>query len=1241
MLYHETMYFPWESSSSKSSGKRKRDSEQSNDKPLEPVTVSGTPSSSVVSDEPSQQLSASGPDAVATAAPASKAKPTGKPATKKQASRSIYSPITCSIPWPPAIRQLDRTHRALNLVFTFCCTRKHLATTFDAIRSTVESRLSSAGGPRYSLEVREVAAVVAVRPEGVRFGYVDENTLRMDVRGTERDETFLTGAGKGTPWGQSIPSDESVGGLTGLEGLGSGAEGEGSGGGSTSGSKEVLYFEFVDGDLKREVASSKPGGELVKSTRRLRDENLKMPAYSQKQMMQLIERRNQKFVNALNLFVNRCVERGEDPEKRLWEEAEKHIPVPSAPEEDVRPPLSDTLPPSIPTERKSIPEIVEELKALPWYTGQIVPDGHRVFEPQEAIFGDLDFLMSQDLVNALYNAKGITQLYAHQAEAINALHSGQHVVVATSTSSGKSLIYQLPVLHALQSDRDTRAMYIFPTKALAQDQRRSIREMLAFMPGLEDLLVETFDGDTPFRERNRIRDEARIIFTNPDMLHLTILPNEERWRTFLRNLRYVVVDELHYYNGLIGSHVAFVMRRLRRVCAALGNRHVRFVSCSATVANPLEHFEKIFGIASDRVRLVDYDGSPSGRKEFLCWNTPYKDPGDPHSGRGSAELECARLFCQLILRGVRVIAFCRVREQCERLTGAVKTELAALGRGEVSARVMGYRGGYTAEDRRRIEADMFEGRLVGVVATTALELGVDIGSLDCVLTWGFPYTIANLRQQSGRAGRRNRDSLSILVGDSFAVDQYYMQNPDELFTKPNCELLVDLENMLVREGHVQCAAYEVPIDPVADACYFGDDLPSICAERLVLDEHTGFYHCHDRFRPSPSRFVQIRDTEDDHFAIIDVTHGRNVVLEELEASRATFTLYDGAIFLHQGNSYLVKDFNPEKGMAKVEKVNVDWTTTQRDFTDIDPVETEAIRRLSGSPRSHIRPALAYHGSIRITQVVYGFFKVDRRGRVLDAVAVDNPPVVRHSKGMWLDVPPTALEILRSRNLSAAAAIHAAEHAVLSLLPTYVVSRPGDVRTECKNARKEIAAQQRVRTHRPETKRKRPARLTFYDAKGGPAGSGISTKAFEFIDLLLNQALARVEGCGCDAGCPECVADIEACIEPGGGVLSKAGCTVVLRSLLGLEVDVESLPMGPEPGTVEFLGSSLTKAEREAALLELDKSGGETRSFLAETVVEAMPVRPRDRKTLRIVGDVGDWAAPPRGGAGIQDVDPTS
>ncbi|CAF9929641.1 MAG: hypothetical protein HETSPECPRED_007427 [Heterodermia speciosa] len=1082
-----------------------------------------------------------------------------KPPLLPQSSSTI---VDTAIPWPQQLVRLAQTHRALNLVYTFCCTRKHLATTFDTIKQAVEGHI------KRELSIEDVAQIKALVPRAINFAYVDEESLQVAVLGEEdgikggkakdfRSLDLSRGEGMSTRKNTSLEC------------------------------KELLLFEFIDGDLKRQITNSKTG-EPTKPFRKLRDEDLKMPVYSQKQMLKLIEKRNTKFTSAVNEFLNQYSADHKDPMEVLYENAKGYVPMPSNSRGNTPAPVGGIPPPVIPSERESVSKIIAEIKAMDWYTGQIVPDGHRVFDPQEPIFGNLSFQLSQELVNALYNTKGISQVYSHQAEAINNLHDGYNVIVSTSTSSGKSLIYQIPMLHELERDSNSRGMYIFPTKALAQDQRRSMKELLKYMPGLEDMVVDTFDGDTPMAERNLIREEGRIIFTNPDMLHITILPQEDKWRTFLQNLKFVVVDELHVYNGLFGSHVAFIMRRLRRICAAVGNRHVKFVSCSATVANPEEHMKTIFGI--DRIKLTDFDGSPSGRKEFLCWNTPFKDPRDPSSGRGDTMAESARLFCQLILRGVRVIAFCRVRKQCEVLITAVRTEAASLERPDVAARVMGYRGGYAPQDRRTIEKEMFEGKLMGIIATNALELGVDIGSLDAVITVGFPYTIANLRQQSGRAGRRNKDSLSILVGDCFATDQYYMDNPDEIFTKPNCELQVDLQNMLVLEGHIQCAAFEMPIRPDEDQAYFGKQLPEIAEERMVKDP-LGFYHCNERFRPHPSRCVAIRDTEDGHFAVVDITNGRNVVLEEVEPSRAFFTIYEGGIFLHQGHTYLVKEFSPERKIAKVSLVKVDWTTQQRDYTDIDPIETEAIRKIPGSL------SRAFFGAIKIRAVVFGFFKVDKKRRILDAVQVDNPPIEILSKGMWLDVPKSALEILNSRHLNVAGAIHAAEHAMLSLMPQYVISMPGDVRTECKNALKEFA--------KKETSRKRPARLTFYDAKGGAGGSGISTKAFEFVDLLLARACERVGLCHCQEGCLECVHG-ESCKEQNM-VMSKAGSEVILKTLLGREseIDVDSLPVGEEEATPAGIETVVAAHEVRPArgarveIIEIKRESGGARRVVVD------------------------------------------
>ncbi|KAJ9638678.1 ATP-dependent 3'-5' DNA helicase [Knufia peltigerae] len=1040
-------------------------------------------------------------------------KANSKPTLVRKGSSSNL--VESDIPWPEHFKYLNLLHKALNVVYTFCCTRKHFATTWDNIKSAVEGHI------KRPLKEEDVAQVKAIIPRAINFVYVDEEHLMVTIMG---EEDGIKG-GRADHF-RSLAEDEN-------------------GRDEQSGTpKELLLFEFVDGDLKRQVIDPKTG-EPTKATQKLRNEDLKMPVFSQKSMLKLIEKRNLKFTSAVNAFLNQCAEERTDATEKIMELKQQYIPVPSSSRATTPAPDTNGLPKTIPKDRKSISEIVQEITELEWYTQQIVPDGHRVFDPQPAIYGDLNFRLSQNLVNALYNNKGITQLYSHQAEAINNLHDGHHVIVSTSTSSGKSLIYQIPMLHELEKDPESRGMYIFPTKALAQDQRRSMKELLGYIPGLEHTIVETFDGDTPMNARNSIRDEGRIIFTNPDMLHITILPQESGWRTFLQNLKYVVVDELHVYNGLFGAHVAFIMRRLRRICAAVGNRKVKFISCSATVANPEEHMKTIFGV--DKVKLTDFDGSPSGRKEFVCWNTPYKDPGDPSSGRGDTFAETARLVCQLILRGVRTIAFCRIRKQCEVLLAAVKAEFTNLERPECAALVMGYRGGYSAQDRRRIESEMFGGKLMGIIATTALELGVDIGSLDAVVTMGFPYTIANLRQQSGRAGRRNRDSLSVLVGDCFPVDQYYMQNPDEIFTKPNCELQVDLQNELVVEGHMQCAAYEMPIKPDEDVKFLGKMLPEICTARLSYDP-MGFYHCNERFRPLPSKCVAIRDTEDDHFAVIDISHGRNIVLEEVEASRAFFTLYDGGIFLHQGRTYMVKEFSPERKIARVQLVKVDWTTQQRDFTDVDPIETEQVRRVSEKSLTK-----AFFGKIKVKAVVFGFFKIDQKRRILDAVAVDNPPVIIYSRGLWLDVPKYALQILKDKRLNLAAGIHAAEHALMSLMPQFVVSMPGDVRTECKNALKEFA--------KKETQRKRPARLTFYDAKGGAAGSGIAAKAFEFIDMLLERAVQRVAACHCLEGCTECICD-ERCKEKNM-IMSKAGAEVILKSLIGAEIDIDALPEGEE------------------------------------------------------------------------------
>ncbi|KAF3096820.1 hypothetical protein TWF706_007525 [Orbilia oligospora] len=1017
---------------------------------------------------------------------------------KDKGSSNPASPDPLS--WPPHFQKLSATHKALNLVYTFCCTRKHLATTFENLKSAVEDHI------KRPLSVDDIAQIKFLVPDAVNFEYVDEEALQLQVfegnkavNNKERD-VYLPPEEKG---------------------------------------KKVLLFEYTDGDFRQNAkAKSNQQGRQRKGGDRTR-----LPEPPQTEVLRVIAKRTSRFELAVDKFIKDCSEKSLDSVEQIKLRQRVHVPSNSH-EENRSPPqsLSNTLTDTF-KDRPSVPEIIEEITTRSeFYRNQIVPNGHLIFPAQDPRFGNLEFPLSQILVDALYNIKNITRLYSHQATALNDIFHGENVVVSTSTSSGKSIIYQIPFLHRLQDDPDCRALLVFPTKALAQDQKTSLAKMLEFMKDeVGDVLVDTYDGDTPKDQRRRIREEARVVFTNPDMLHLNILPNEEQWRSFLRNLKFVVIDELHVYNGLFGSHVSLVMRRLRRICSAVGNNSVIFIACSATVENPEKHMKDLLGISS--VKLTSIDGSPTGEKTFLCWNCPYKDPTDLQAGRVDPVQEAANLFVELIVRGVRTIAFCRVRRVCELTVSAIKQVLIDRGLPQLSGRVMSYRGGYSAQDRRKIESEMFNGHLLGVVATTALELGIDVGTLDAVLMVGFPYSISNLRQQSGRAGRRKQDSLSVLIGDRFALDQHYMSNPDLIKTAPNPSLHIDLENILILEGHVQCAAFEMPINPEQDAKYFGTSLKALADERLVKDNR-GFYHCHDRFRPYPSQHVSIRDTEDDHFAVVDVTQNRNVVLETVEPSRAPFTIYEGAIFLHQGLKYLVREFNVDRKIAKVELVKVDWITQQRDFTDVDPVETEATRQIPGSN------CKAYFGDVKITSVVFGYFKVDRKGRKFDAVDVETPPLEILAKGMWLDVPQLAFEILRAKNYNIAASIHAAEHSILALLPNFVISSAGDVRTECKAPQKEFAKR--------ETTRKRPGRLTFYDAKGcGSTGSGITGKAFEFVEKLLKMAVGRIEACQCTGGCPGCVAS-ENCKE-ANAVISKIGAMIVMKTLLGDEIELDALP----------------------------------------------------------------------------------
>ena len=1012
-------------------------------------------------------------------------------------------------------KELRKIFFRLNTFYTFLMSRKHVITTFDTLKKPIEKDIKRKLGPL------DLAKIAFLLPRDVVFKYMDINQFHTESKVFSMKSGFEQ---KSNDIFELKPEDNENG---------------------ESEETQVLMFEFIDGDMSRKLS------------RREFKTQVKMPDFSPEAMRKMISQRRKIFERSLQKFISEQIHKGQNPWKVLSNEAEALIPEPKPFVDPIEAMMKSkegresrvVLDAENGMSRLSMPTLIKKLQMSELYNNQIV--SHMTVNERSAQYGELNFELSPGALEAFEHKT----FYSHQADAINAIHEGKNVIITTSTSSGKSFIYQLSAIHILLQDPNATFMYIFPTKALAQDQRRAFQVLLSRIPQLSQVVVDNYDGDTEQEKRSFIRKNARVIFTNPDMVHASILPNHPNWRHFLMHMKLVVVDELHMYKGLFGSHVALVMRRLLRLCRGFyDNNEVRFISCSATLKRPVEHMRSIFGI--EDVTLINEDGSPRGDKHLIVWNPPVLPL---HIRRRENFIhESAKILVQLILENVRTIAFCYVRRVCELLMKEVRTIFQEMNRLDLLNEVMSYRGGYSPSDRRKIEQEMFHGNLRAVISTNALELGIDIGGLDAVLMCGFPLSLANFHQQSGRAGRRNRDSLTLVVASDSPVDQHYAAHSEVLLEGSNDdtfqELILDFENVLILEGHIQCAAFELPISIERDKAYFeAAILKKTCDERLHKDENG--YHTHNRFLPWPAKLVSLRGSEDDQYAVVDITNGRNVVIEEVEETRTSFTLYDGAIFVHQGYPYLVKEFNPDEHYAKVQRVDVEWTTSQRDFTDVDPKEIEMIRSLENSD------VPVFFGKIQTTIVVFGYFKIDKYKRIIDAVETHNPPVVIQSKGLWIDIPPTAINLCKNKQLNVAGGIHAAQHAIMGLLPAFIVAGVDEIHTECKAPEKEFAERQ--------TKRKRPARLIFYDSKGGQYGSGLSVKAFEHMDVVLEGALKRVEECPCDYGCPECVA--AAFCKENSLVLSKPASLIILHTILGHpESDyIDRIAEGPEPNMPEI------------------------------------------------------------------------
>ncbi len=710
---------------------------------------------------------------------------------------------------------------------------------------------------------------------------------------------------------------------------------------------------------------------------------------------------------------------------------------------------------------------------------------------QGAILEKLDDPLHPSL-QACLESVGISALFSHQAKALNAIFAKKNVIIATPSASGKTLCYQLATLDALVHDKDSRALYIFPTKALAQDQLRSLKQIAhplslrSRSEAISPQATATFDGDTPRDERANIRKQARVVLTNPDMLHLGILPNHQSWSKLFRNLKYVVIDETHIYRGVFGSHVANVLRRLRRLCSFYGSAP-QFICCSATIANPQQHAQNIVGLPFE---AVTEDGSPHGEKYFTFWNPPLID--ENKTGRRSSNSEAAFLLEELVQKEIRSLVFASTRKLTELIYIYTQEQLPPSLRDKISP----YRAGYLPEDRRRIERQFFEGELLGLVATTALELGINIGDLDATVLTGYPGSIASAWQQAGRSGRSTHSSLSFLIALENPLDQYLMRNPEFFFSKNFDNAIINPDNPYILKPHLLCAAWEKPLHE-KDEEFFGLTMRTMLLE---LEQEGMLRRREVKWHPAPAisypaQDMNIRSTSGQNYAVIDGRDG--CLLETVEASVAFFQVHPGAIYLHQGESYLIKELDLARRIAWVEPRPVDYYTQTMEIHEI------RVKKLLQENDCH--GVKVYFGDVDVTITVVGFKKKKQfTEEVVEALPLNLPPQTFPTKALWFDLPQKAIDRIADAGLDFHGGLHACEHAAIGILPLFALCDRNDIGG--------------VSTpFHPDTGR---AQIFIYDAH--PGGIGIAEKGFEMILELWQATLKAVEECPCADGCPSCI-----------------------------------------------------------------------------------------------------------------------
>ena len=761
---------------------------------------------------------------------------------------------------------------------------------------------------------------------------------------------------------------------------------------------------------------------------------------------------------------------------------------------------------------QTLEDAVDAILRKTSYSNQII---HRLSVPErEPKYAKQVLHLSVQVEQALSTVYGVAmdRLYSHQFQAIKALleDTSSSVIVATSTSSGKSIIFNASVTEALvgelSSRRPVTALYLFPTKALSQDQLFKLRDFLD-AAGLEHVKVSTFDGDTPFEMRDDIRLNSRMILTNPDILHVTLLPNHHLWRHFFENLRFVIIDEVHMYSGYLGAHVAMLMRRLKRVVSLYQTEpRVQFIACSATIMNPKEHACALMDLSESQLKVITEDGSPQASKEILIWAPVL-----------SSDLlsDTATLIKHFTQHQFRTIAFCKIRSMCELLMKEFK-QLSD------SDKVKAYRGGYPAPLRRTIEGELFSGKLMGVVSTTALELGIDIGDLDVTLHLGFPYSMAGFWQQAGRAGRRKSKSLAVFIVDKDPLDLYYANHPELLLERVFERVTCDFAGTPIYDQHLQCAAKESPLVPGRDEKWFGDALSDACTRNLWKMGY--LFHPSPKFTPNPAKHFPIRCIEQESLQIIDME--TQAILEEVEISRALYHVFEGAVHFFEGCSYIIlkADFQEKRALAR--RCDVNYITRQRDYTDVDGMKSSWTRQHNGASLSL--------GEVRIKMTVYGYFKYDpKKQKIIETVDVYAEPVELWTKGVWIDLSHYCVSEFHDReDLSIEAGIHGACHAITNIIPRRIICNATEIGTEHKSQYQ---------------KRTRPNRLIFYDRHAG--ATGLPKSMYDDFDGILNEAYKTVAGCECVDGCPSCCFSPYCC--EFNEVVCKNSALLILSHLIGL------------------------------------------------------------------------------------------